>query len=197
MILKSSLNLLQYAFCFMVWCLGHVICRISVPRPGIRPTPAASEGEVLTTRNCHEVPACLPVGLVFVSSLYCRPSFCGLYMSPSSGRWSTVLPPVLWVVVSPPQWCRWKHRCISLWPGPISLFLGCWFPECCSWEIPAWPGVMRIYLVFLWGFYGLSPRILLGLWCVWVSFVLLWAGPQSGKSCRWTLITNHAWVLQW
>ena len=85
-ILKSSLNLLQRGFCFMVWCLGHMVCRILVPRPGIKPTPPALEGEVLTTRRHQESP-CLSsswVGFHFIAEF--RPSFYGLDRSASLGR---------------------------------------------------------------------------------------------------------------
>ena len=44
---KSSLNLLQYSFCFM--CFGPEACGILAPQPGIKLTPSALEGEVLTT----------------------------------------------------------------------------------------------------------------------------------------------------
>ena len=47
--LKSLLNLLQYCFCFMFWIFGPEACGILAPRPGIKPTPSALEGEVLTT----------------------------------------------------------------------------------------------------------------------------------------------------
>ena len=43
--LKSSLNLLQYCFCFMFWFFGHE----AFPWLGIKPEPPALEGEVLTT----------------------------------------------------------------------------------------------------------------------------------------------------
>ena len=46
---KTLLNLLQYCFSFMFWFWGHETCRISAPWWGIRPTPLALEGEVLTT----------------------------------------------------------------------------------------------------------------------------------------------------
>ena len=46
--LKSLLNLLQYCFCFKVWCFGLQAHRIFAPCPGIEPTPAL-EGEVLIT----------------------------------------------------------------------------------------------------------------------------------------------------
>ena len=45
----SLLNLLQYCFCIMSWVLGHEVCGILAPRPGIEPTPPPLEGEVLTT----------------------------------------------------------------------------------------------------------------------------------------------------
>ena len=47
--LKSLLNLLQYAFCFMFWFFGRKACGILAPRSGIGPAPTALEGEVLTT----------------------------------------------------------------------------------------------------------------------------------------------------
>ena len=48
-VLKSLLHLLQYCFCFMFWFFGHKACGILAPWPGIKPTPPALEGEVLTT----------------------------------------------------------------------------------------------------------------------------------------------------
>ena len=47
--LKSSLNLLQYYFCFMFWFFGHEAYGILTPQPGMEPTPPALEGEALTT----------------------------------------------------------------------------------------------------------------------------------------------------
>ena len=46
---KSSLNLLQYFFCFMFWFFGHEACGILAPEPGIEPAPPALEGKVPTT----------------------------------------------------------------------------------------------------------------------------------------------------
>ena len=46
---KSSLNLLQYGFCFIFWFFGRQACGILAPWPGIEPAPPALEGEVLTT----------------------------------------------------------------------------------------------------------------------------------------------------
>ena len=45
-ILKSLLNLLQRCFCVMLQFFGLKACGILVPRPGIKPTPPALEGEV-------------------------------------------------------------------------------------------------------------------------------------------------------
>ena len=47
--LKSLLNLWQCCFCFMFWFFGHEACGILAPQTGIKPAPAALEGEVLTT----------------------------------------------------------------------------------------------------------------------------------------------------
>ena len=47
--LKSFLNLLRYCFCFMFWFFGCDACGVLAPRSGIKPTPPALEGEVLTT----------------------------------------------------------------------------------------------------------------------------------------------------
>ena len=47
--LKSLLNMLQCCFCFMFWFFGHKACGILAPQPGIKPTPPALEGKVLTT----------------------------------------------------------------------------------------------------------------------------------------------------
>ena len=47
--LKFLLNLLQYCFCFMFWFFGRETCEILAPWPGIKPSPPALEGEVLTT----------------------------------------------------------------------------------------------------------------------------------------------------
>ena len=41
--------MLQCHFCFMFWFFGHEACGILVPQPGVKPTPPALEGEVLTT----------------------------------------------------------------------------------------------------------------------------------------------------
>ena len=46
-ILKLLLNLLQHCFCFLFF-FGHEACGILASRPGIKPTPLALEGEVLT-----------------------------------------------------------------------------------------------------------------------------------------------------
>ena len=51
-IFKVFMNLLQYCFClyilnFLIW----EACGILAPLPGIKPTPRALEGEVLTTRS--------------------------------------------------------------------------------------------------------------------------------------------------
>ena len=45
---KSSLNLLQYWFCFMFWFFGSEARGTLVPWPGIERTSPALEGEVLT-----------------------------------------------------------------------------------------------------------------------------------------------------
>ena len=45
--LKSSLNLLQYCFCFMFWFFGLEAGGILAPQPGIEPTPPTLEGKVL------------------------------------------------------------------------------------------------------------------------------------------------------
>ena len=48
--LKSSLNLLQYCFCYTLSFLGHKVWGILIPWPGIEPAhPPSLEGEVLTT----------------------------------------------------------------------------------------------------------------------------------------------------
>ena len=47
--LKFLLNLLKYCCYFMFWFIGHEPCEISASPPGIKPTPLALEGEVLTT----------------------------------------------------------------------------------------------------------------------------------------------------
>ena len=47
--LKSSLNLLQYCFCFMFWFFGHEACGMLAPQPGIKLAPPALEGEAVTT----------------------------------------------------------------------------------------------------------------------------------------------------
>ena len=43
------MNLLQYCFCFYILVFGPEACRILAPRPGIKPSPLALEGEALTT----------------------------------------------------------------------------------------------------------------------------------------------------
>ena len=48
-VLKSSLNLLQYSFCFTFWFFGQEACGISDPQPGIEPVFPTLEGEVLNT----------------------------------------------------------------------------------------------------------------------------------------------------
>ena len=45
---KSLLNLSQCCFCFMFWFFGHQAFGILTPWPGIKPTPSALEGRVLT-----------------------------------------------------------------------------------------------------------------------------------------------------
>lgn len=46
---KSLLNLLQHCFCFLIWFFGHKVFGILAPRPRIKPTRLALEGDVLTT----------------------------------------------------------------------------------------------------------------------------------------------------
>ena len=46
---RSLLNLLQYSFCFMLWCFGQEAYGIFVPQPGIKLIPPAPEGEVSAT----------------------------------------------------------------------------------------------------------------------------------------------------
>ena len=41
--------MLQHCFCFMFWLLGLQACGILAPRPGIKPTPTALEGKLLST----------------------------------------------------------------------------------------------------------------------------------------------------
>ena len=41
--LKSSLNLLQHCFCFMLWFFDCEACGILAPSTGIEPTPSALE----------------------------------------------------------------------------------------------------------------------------------------------------------
>ena len=43
-------------FLCVFWALGHKAYGILPPRPGIKPTPPALEGKVLTTRLTREVP---------------------------------------------------------------------------------------------------------------------------------------------
>ena len=45
------INLLQYYFCFMFCFFGHEACEILAPRPGIKPTAPALEGEVLACQG--------------------------------------------------------------------------------------------------------------------------------------------------
>ena len=47
-IFKVFMNLLQYCFCFMFWFFGCKACGVLALQPGIKPTPSAFEGEVLT-----------------------------------------------------------------------------------------------------------------------------------------------------
>lgn len=58
--LKSSLNLVQYGFSFMVWFFGHEPCEILTPHPGIRLVPSALEGDILTTEP-HGSADCLKI----------------------------------------------------------------------------------------------------------------------------------------
>ena len=53
--LKSSLNLLQYCFCFMFGFWPEA-CRILVPQPGMEPMPHALEGKVLITEPLGKSP---------------------------------------------------------------------------------------------------------------------------------------------
>ena len=65
---KSLLNLLQYCLCFdfffFFFCCDA--CGISVPQPGIKPTPPALEGKVLTAG----LPGKSLDSLFFIASLY-------------------------------------------------------------------------------------------------------------------------------
>ena len=54
MFLKSLLNLLQYCLCFVFSVTRQ--CRILTPWQGIKPTPPALEGEVLTTGQLGKSP---------------------------------------------------------------------------------------------------------------------------------------------
>ena len=47
--LKSLFNLLQYCFALCFVFFGSEACGILAPWPGIKPTPSALEGQVLTT----------------------------------------------------------------------------------------------------------------------------------------------------
>ena len=64
--LKSSLDLLQYCFCFMFWFFGHKPCGILVPWPGIKPTIPAMEMQSLNPWSAREVPR-LVIALSFFS----------------------------------------------------------------------------------------------------------------------------------
>ena len=46
---NSSLNLLQYYFCFMLWYFGHKACRISIPQAEIKPSSPALADDILIT----------------------------------------------------------------------------------------------------------------------------------------------------
>ena len=132
-ILKSSLNLLQHGFCSVVWCLGHMVCNILVPWPGIKPTPPASEGEVLTTRDHQESP-CLSsswVGFCFIAEL--QTCFLGSRHEPLLRRMihsapSCSLSGLLTSAVVPVE----AQMCCIVTRPHFSLFLGWWFPGCCS-----------------------------------------------------------------
>ena len=65
---KSLLNLLQYClyFDFFFFFFGCDACGISVPQPGIKPTPPALEGKVLTAG----LPGKSLDSLFFIASLY-------------------------------------------------------------------------------------------------------------------------------
>ena len=56
LLLKPSLNLLQYCFCSMVWFLCREGCGISAPQPGMEPITPALEAEVLTTISPRKPP---------------------------------------------------------------------------------------------------------------------------------------------
>ena len=45
------MNLLQYFFCFMSWSFGCQACGIVASQPGIKLSPPALEGKVLTTEQ--------------------------------------------------------------------------------------------------------------------------------------------------
>ena len=47
--LKSLLSLLQYCFCFVLFCFDQEKCGILVPQPGIEYIFLALEGEILST----------------------------------------------------------------------------------------------------------------------------------------------------
>ena len=54
----------------MFWFFGREACGILAPRPGIKPTPPALEGEVLTTGPPEESPShCL-------NDVFGPPNFC-------------------------------------------------------------------------------------------------------------------------
>ena len=72
----SSLNSLQYCFCFMFWFFGHEACGIWAPRPGIKPRPLQLEGEVLTTGPLGKSPGYFLVfptsAALFLNTLFLR-----------------------------------------------------------------------------------------------------------------------------
>ena len=75
-IFKSLLNLLQYCRCPMFWFFGREACGILAPWPGIKPSPSALEGEVLTTGPPGKSQGSATTLYLYVSDLcvnYCLP----------------------------------------------------------------------------------------------------------------------------
>ena len=70
---KVFIEFVKFCFCFMFWLFGHEACRILALERGIKPTPPALEGKVLTTGppgKSQPLPFCFHFYLINLSAAF-------------------------------------------------------------------------------------------------------------------------------